>query len=70
MKNIIAGLILFVLGGFMILFTHSMIRFQVWVQRVIMGAQYTPSKRTYTAMRIVGGILFVLGILVAVSVIK
>ena len=70
MGKIIAEFVLFILGGFMILCTNLMIRFQVWVQRVIMRAQYTPSQRTYTAMRIVGGILFILGILVAISVVK
>ena len=70
MANIIAGLILLSIGGFMVLCTHSMIRFQIWSQRVIVGAQYIPSKRTYAVMRIVGSFLAILGIFVGMGVIK
>ena len=46
----------------MVVFTNAMVRFQVWSQRVIAGAQYIPSKRTYTMMRIVGVFLIVLAV--------
>ena len=65
-KVLIAVLILSLIGGFMIVCTRAMVRFQVWSQRVVMGAQYIPSKRTYIAMRIVGVFLIILagGVLV------
>ena len=69
MATMIAGLILFFIGGFMVLCTHAMVRFQIWSQHVLMGAQYIPSKRTYMVMRIVGAFLMILGILVGLSVI-
>ena len=64
MGKIIAEFVLFILGGFMILCTNTMMRFQVWSQRVLMGAQYTPSQRTYTMMRVVGTLLIIIGIIV------
>ena len=70
MKNIIAGFILLILGGFMVVFTHAMLRFQVWSQRTIMGAQYIPSKRTYKVMRIIGALLFILGLIVSIGILK
>jgi hypothetical protein len=70
MEKIIVGLVLFILGGFMVLFTNLMIRFQIWTQHVIMGAQYTPSKRTYTAVRIVGILILVLGLFVVTGILK
>ena len=51
----------------MLVCAKAMVRFQVWSQRVIMGAQYVPSQRTYTVMRIVGGLIVILGIFVGVS---
>ena len=54
----------------MVVCTKAMVRFQVWSQRVIMRAQYIPSQRTYTAMRIVGAVIVILGILVSVGVIR
>jgi len=62
----IAAAILLVIGGFMLLFTHTAIRFQIWTQRVVVGAQYIPSKRTYTVLRILGIFLIVVGIIIAV----
>ena len=70
MAKIIAPLILVIIGGFMVVCTKAMVRFQVWSQRVIMRAQYIPSQRTYTAMRIVGAVIVILGILVSVGVIR
>jgi hypothetical protein len=64
MGKIIAELVLFIVGGLMILFTNTMLRFQVWSQRVLMGAQYTPSQRTHMMMRVVGVLLVILGIIV------
>ena len=54
----------------MAVFAKAMVRFQVWTQRAIMGAQYVPSQRTYTAMRIVGLFLVIVGIIVGVVFFK
>ena len=54
----------------MIVFTHAMMRFQVWSQRAMMGAQYIPSKRTYTVMRLIGGLLIILGLVVVTGLLK
>ena len=68
--EIVVGLILVILGGFMLVCTNAMVRFQVWSQRAIMGAQYIPSQRTYTVMRIVGAFIIILGIVVGSGVLK
>ena len=47
-----------------------MLRFQVWSQRAIMGAEYIPSARTYTVIRIFGAFFIVLGLLVITGAIK
>jgi len=70
MAKIIAPLILVIIGGFMVVCTKAMVRFQVWSQRVIMRAQYIPSQRTYAVMRVVGAVIVILGILVSVGVIR
>ena len=70
MGKIIAPLVLLILGGFMIVCTKAMVRFQIWSQRAIMGAQYIPSQRTYTVMRIVGVFLVILGIIVGTLILK
>jgi hypothetical protein len=64
MGKIIAEIVLIIWGGFIALFPNVMVRFQVWIQRVLMNAQYIPSDRTFTAMRIVGVFLLLLGIAV------
>jgi hypothetical protein len=70
MGKIIAGSILFILGGFMIVWPTTMVRFQVWTQRALMSAQYIPSQRTYTAIRIIGILLFILGFVVVIGILK
>ena len=67
MANIIVGIFLLILGGLMALWTKVMVRFQIWTQRVIMGAQFIPSSRTFTVMRIIGAILAIIGVLVLIS---
>jgi len=54
----------------MIVATKAMVRFQIWSQRAIMGVQYIPSQRTYTAIRIVGAFLIILGIIVGTGILK
>ena len=53
------GLFFLVLGGVGVVRTDLVMRFQIWSNRVIMGAQYIPSRRTYSIMRGFG-VLFVL----------
>jgi hypothetical protein len=64
MGKIIAESVLFVLGAVMLLLPETVVRFQVWIQRVLMNAQYIPSKRTYTVMRLFGVLLVMLGLVV------
>lgn len=68
MEQIIVGVILFVLGGLNAVRPEIFMRFQIWSQRVIMGARYEPSQRTYTVARIFGAVLIVLGLSVITGV--
>lgn len=61
-EQLMVGFILTVLGGLYVVRPDLMIRFQVWTQRVIMGAQYVPSHRTFKAIRIIGAILIIMGL--------
>jgi hypothetical protein len=70
MEKIIVAFVLLILGGFMIVCTKAMVRFQTWSQGAIMGAQYIPSQRTYTAIRIIGVLLIILGIIVGIGILK
>jgi hypothetical protein len=70
MGRIFAELVLFLLGGFMAACPKVMVRFQIWIQRTLMGAQYIPSQRTYIAIRLLGVFLIVLGLVVAVGVLR
>jgi len=70
MGKIIAESVLFVLGVVMVLLPNAMVRFQVWTQRVLMKAQFIPSKRTYMAMRLIGVLLAVLALLIFIGVLK
>jgi hypothetical protein len=70
MANLIAELILLILGGFMIVCTHATVRLQIWSQRAIMGAQYVPSKRTYTMIRIIGAILVILSLMIVIGILR
>jgi hypothetical protein len=70
MKNIIAGLILLILGGFLLGYPKIVVRVQVWSQRAIMGAQYVPSQRTYAVVRVIGVFLIILGFVVVAGILK
>ncbi|MCR4334063.1 MAG: hypothetical protein NUV60_03595 [Patescibacteria group bacterium] len=59
--SLIVGVILIIIGGIETLRTVWFIRFQIWVQKTLMGADYVPSARTYTVVRIVGAFIMVLG---------
>ena len=47
-----------------------MVRFQVWSQRTIMGAQYIATKRTYTVMRMFGVFFIIVGLVVLAGLLK
>jgi len=70
MEQTIVGFILLVFGGLNAVRPEIMLRFQVWSQRAIMGAQYLPSARTYTVIRLFGALFIVLGLLVITGAIK
>jgi len=62
MEQYIVGFIFLVFGGMNVVRPDLMVRFQVWTQRVIMGAQYVPSERTYKVNRIFGVVFVLLGL--------
>jgi hypothetical protein len=62
-EQLIVGFILTILGGLNVVRPYFMVRLQVWTQRVIMGAQYVPSQRTFKAIRIIGVILMIMGLI-------
>jgi len=70
MEQYIVGFVLLVFGGLNVVRPDLMVRFQVWSQRVIMGAQYVPSERTYKVNRIFGVLFVLLGLLVVTGVLQ
>jgi hypothetical protein len=66
----IVGFVFLIIGGFYALRPDIVMRFQIWTQRVILGAEYKPSTRTYTIMRGVGVVFVVIGLLVFAKVIE
>lgn len=66
----IVGLVLLILGGLQVVRPDLMIRYQVWSQRVIMGAKYEPSDRTYKVVRIIGVLILLLGFLAVTGAIE
>lgn len=56
-----------VLGGTMVVRADLYLKFQIWSQRVIMGAQYVPSRRTYTIVRFIGVFIVLMGLAVIVG---
>ena len=69
LPGVVAGFLVMVLGGMMAVRPDIMMRLQIWTQRVIMGAQYIPSKRTYKMMRFIGATVMVVGLAVIVGII-
>jgi len=57
------GFVFLLLGGMNVVRPDIMVRFQVWTQRAIMGAQYIPSERTYKVNRIFGAIFLFIGLI-------
>lgn len=58
------GMVLLVLGGLYVARPDLLVRLQIWMQKVVMGAKYEPSQRTYKVMRILGTGFVVLGLVV------
>jgi hypothetical protein len=63
MEQIIAGCVLFGLGGLMAVRPRWYLRFQIFVQKRVMGAEYVPSLRTERTVVLIGAALSVLGLL-------
>jgi len=64
MEQYIVGFVLLTFGGINAVRPNIMMRFQIWTNRVIMGAKYEPSERTYKITRFFGAFFMVLGLLV------
>ncbi|MDO8523481.1 MAG: hypothetical protein Q7S12_04370 [bacterium] len=64
MQQTLVGFVLMTFGGIMAIRPDIMMRFQIWTNRVIMGARYEPSERTYKITRFFGAFFIVLGLLV------
>ena len=64
MEQYAVGFILMVFGALQAIRPDIMMRFQIWTNRVIMGAKYEPSERTYKITRFFGAFFMVLGLLV------
>ena len=62
MEQYIVGFIFLVFGGMNVVRPDLMVRFQVWSQLVVMGAEYIPSERTHTVIRIFGVLFVFLGL--------
>ena len=66
----IAGLIVLVIGGLNAVRPDILLHIQIWVQRVIMRAEYKPSTRTYHIVRGIGVLFIIIGLLAITEVIK
>jgi len=64
MEQYFVGFVFLLLGGMNVVRPDLMVRFQVWTQRAIMGAQYIPSERTYKVNRIFGAFFLLIGLIV------
>ena len=64
------GFILMVFGGLQAVRPDIMMRFQIWTNRVVMGAKYEPSARTYKIVRWFGVFFVLLGLLVITGATK
>lgn len=67
---IVAGLFLMLVGGLQAFGTKWFIRFHIWVQKKLMGADYVPSSRTYKIVRVFGTVILILGLYMIIRGIK
>ncbi len=65
----VSGLILIILGGLHVVRPDLILRFQIWTQKLIMGATYIPSARTTKTIRILGAVISTLGLFVVTGLI-
>lgn len=70
MESKIIGFIFLAIGGLGVARPDISMRFQIWTQRVLMGAKYEPSRRTYTITRFMGVLFVLLGFLAIAGLIK
>ena len=68
MESIILGFIFLVIGVLNVFRPSILLSIQVWIQRVIMGAEYKPSQRTYLIMRIIGVFFVLIGLLALLGI--
>jgi len=63
---IIVAIILITFGSIQAIKTDWFVRFQIWVQKNLMGAEYIPTSKTYKIIRIFGAFLMISGLLILV----
>ena len=61
MEDLIVSALLLSLGILYMVMPDLAIKFQIWQTKKILGAKLSPSKRTETAYRVIGLILFLIG---------
>ena len=59
--EVLVGVLLAFIGLVEALSPQMMVKFQIWTQRVVLGATYIPSARTYTFIRYLGIFFLALG---------
>ena len=60
---IIVVTLFLILGGLNVIRPSVLLSAQIWAQRVVMKAQYIPSRRTYARIRILGAFFIILALL-------
>lgn len=70
MKSIFVGFVLLIFSGLGVVRPDILMRFQIWSQRVVMGARYEPGPRTYLITRLIGAVLMVVGLLAITGMIE
>lgn len=66
---LVPGAVLLAVGMMVALNPESILKLQIWTQKVIMGAEFKPSARTKTIYRIIGLVLIIFGLVALVIVI-
>ncbi|MDP6249252.1 MAG: hypothetical protein QGH85_00535 [Candidatus Pacebacteria bacterium] len=69
-EAIIVVAIFLILGGLNVIRPSFLLAFQIWVQRVVMKAEYIPSRRTYIRIRILGAFLIFIALLALSGVLE
>ena len=66
----IVGFVLLILGGLQAVRPDIFMRFQIWIQKTIMGAEYKPSSRTYNILKGIGAFLMIIGLCALTGIIQ